>query len=70
MKGPLRKIAVGETFYLFGDKIHYCGVVTTADELIHVYWIWNKYKQRRAYKAVPHWMFEMDWEYMRKKKRQ
>jgi len=68
MKGPLREIKPGETFYLFGEKIHYHGAVVTGDEPVHVYWVWNQYKQRRAYRAVPYWAFEMDWEYMTKTK--
>ena len=68
MKGRLRMIKPGETFYLFREKIHYVGIVKTGDEPVHVYWIWNKWKRRRAYKAVPEWSFEMDWEYMRKRK--
>ena len=68
MKGTLRHIKPGEIFYLFREKIHYVGVIDTGDEPVHVYWVWNKWKRRRAYTAKPHWMFELDWEYMRKKK--
>lgn len=56
----------GETFYLFMDRIYYVGVVETGDERVHVYWIWNKWKHLRVYKAVPEFAFEMDWEYMTK----
>lgn len=68
MKGPLREIKPGETFYLFGKKIHYVGVVTTGDEPVHVYWKWNNNKQWRVYVAVEQSVFEMDWEYMTKTK--
>ena len=69
MKGPLRKMNPGETFYLYGRKNHYVGVVTTGDEPVHVYWVWNKYKRRRAYTAEPQWMFEITWEFMSKTKK-
>ena len=69
MKGPLREIKPGETFYLYGKKIHYVGVVTTGDEPVHVYWQYNKYKQRRAYTSEPEWSFEITWEFMQKSKR-
>lgn len=68
MKGPLREIDPGETFYLLGEKINYHGVVITGDEPVHVYWIWNKYKRRRSYRAVPQWRFEQEWQYMTKTK--
>lgn len=68
MEGPLREIKPGETFYLFGTKIHYVGVVTTGDAPVHVYWKWNNYKQRRVYVAVEQSSFEMDLEYMTKTK--
>ena len=68
MKGPLREIKPGETFYLHGQRIHYVGVVTTGDELVHVYWGWNKWKRRRFYEALPQWSFEIAWEYMVKTK--
>lgn len=55
MKGPLRKINPGETFYLFGEKIHYVGVVTTGDEPAHVFWVWRIMVKRAKYK---HW-FEL-----------
>ena len=69
MKGPLREIKPGETFYLCGrEKMHYVGVITTGDEPVHVFWIWNKWKQRRIYRAQPQWSFEIEWEYMVKTK--
>lgn len=69
MRGPLRPIKPGETFYLCNrEKIHYVGVVETGDEPVHVYWFWNKWKNRRVYIAKPQWMFEIDWEYMFKTK--
>ena len=68
MKAPLRPIKVGETFYEFGEKLHYVGVCETGDEPIHIFWVYNKYKQRRAYRAVPHWALELEWEYMKKRK--
>lgn len=68
MKGPLREIRPGETFYLFREKMHYVGVITTGDEPVHVFWIWNKWKHRRYYKAEPQWLFELDWKYMVKTK--
>lgn len=66
MKGPLREIKPGETFYLFGKKIHYVGVVKTGDYPVHVFWKWNAHKQRRFYVAEEEWEFELDWEYMTK----
>lgn len=66
MKREIRQIKPGEIFYLFGDKIHYVGCLTTGEEPIHIFWTFGRYKRRRFYKAVPQWELEIEWEYMRK----
>ena len=68
MKEPLRQIKVGETFYFFGEKLHYVGTCETGDEPVYVFWSYNKYAKSRIYHAVPLCKLNIHWNYMKKKK--
>lgn len=68
MDGPVRQIRPGETFYLFGRKIHYVGCVESHEAKVHVFWGWNKCRHQRYYQAFPDELFDIDWEFMRKTK--
>lgn len=62
-KLTLDNIRAGDTFKLFGKKCHFVGTIQDGEEIIYVYWEWNKYKHRRIYTAIPKWAFEIDLEY-------
>lgn len=61
-----RQLRPGEVVYLAGDKLHYIGIAESAEDKVHVFWGWNKFKHRRYYETVSDKVLEFEFEYMSK----
>lgn len=68
MEGNLREIRDGETFYRFGEKIHFVGVARSWDDTVYVFWGWDSLENNRYYLAFPLWEMELVWKQLSKKK--
>lgn len=61
-----RQLRPGEVVYLAGDKLHYIGIAESAEDKVHVFWGWNRYKQRRYYETIPDICMGVCFKYMSK----
>ncbi len=62
-----RQLRPGEVVYFLGrQKMHYIGAAESAEDKVHVFWVWNKYKHRRDYETTPDKVLEFEFKYWSK----
>ena len=69
MRGTINDLRPCTVVYRFGEKWHYCDFAEGPAGRLHIFWGWNKFKNRRYYEIFEEWQLQEDWEFLRKTKR-
>ena len=69
MRGTISDLRPGTVVYRFGEKLHYCDFAEGPAGRLHIFWGWNKFKNRRYYEIFEEWQLQEGWELLRKTKR-
>ena len=68
MRGTINDLRPGSIIYRYGQRLHYCDFAQGPDGRLHIFWGWNKYKNRRYYEIIAEWALEEDWKILRSTK--
>lgn len=71
MRGTTDNILPGTIIYRYGDRLHYMGQVDTGPHdngIVHLFWGWNKWKNRYYYETIEDWMLKGEWKDLRSTK--